>query len=185
VETIMELLAGVLVAVIVGVVWAWRREQRASAALRRRLAVLAGHVDPLRTPFVLLQQRLPIEVARGGDLREGTFDNLGQCPCQHSVTCATIDFRLNRWPNPVPNPLAGFPWNAPPRSTVTWTCPDGCVRVCTDVWRNWSVVQSVNGGFVLCINTFAQYHCKLPDDPASHEPPRGEELPPKPDEVTP
>ena len=179
----MELLAGVLVAVVIGLAWAWRREQRITAGLRMRVAVLAGHADPSRTPFVLLQQH-SIEIARGGDLREGTFENYGLCPCQHSVTCATIDFILNRWPNPVPNPLAGFPWNAPPRSTDTWTCQDGCVRVCTEVWRNWSVVQSPRRGIVLCINTFAQYHCKLPDDPAVNDPPRGEELPPKPEEVT-
>ena len=179
----MELLAGALVAVIIVVGWAWRRERRATAALRRRVAVLAGHADPSRTPLALLQQD-SIEVARGGDLREGTFENFDICPCQRTVTCATIDFILNRWPNPAPNPLLGFPWNAPPRSTDTRPCTGDCVLVCTDVWRNWSVVVSPRRGIVLCINTFAQYHCKLPDDPERELPPRGEELPPRPDEVT-
>jgi hypothetical protein len=170
--------------------WKWRGERRRAQFLQYQAVVLAGHADPARTPFELLQQAVPVpqwtQLAKGGDLHAGVFDNKDQCPCRHTYTCASTIIALNAWPNPVPNPVAGFPWNAPPREKELLPCPGNCVAVCTEVWRGWTVVQNqANGKIQIVINTLAQYHCKEPKDPDASKPPKGEELPPKPGDVIP
>lgn len=154
-----------------------------------RLAVLAGHANAAGVAFELLQQAAQfgdwVELASGGDNHAGTFSNRDSCPCRHTYTCKTITFQLNAWPNPNPNPLQRFPWNAPPREKELWPCPEPCVFVCTEVWRGWRVLRNVKTGQIqMNINTFAQYHCKEPSDPDRDKPPKGEELPPPPDDIT-
>ena len=180
------LLAATLAVALILVAWQWRRQQRLTDTFRGLATVLAGYADPRRTPFELLQQVIggPVAIAQGGDNHAGIFGTLGSCPCQHTYTVASILIPINAWPNPAPNPLAGWPWNAPPRAPEPWQCPAGCGLVCTDVWRGWMVVQMPNGNLQMNLHTYAQYHCKLPNDPDAGKPPRGEELPPRPGEVT-
>jgi hypothetical protein len=159
-------------------------------ALEALAGVLAGHADAARTPFELLQQAAQVtdwwQIAEGGDTSAGAIDNLDSCPCQHTYTVATTTLVLNAWPNPNPNPVVGFPWNAPPRAPADLRCSGTCVQVCTKVWRGWSVVKErTTGKLQMNICTFAQYHCKEPTDPDKDKKPDGEELPPKPGEITP
>jgi hypothetical protein len=96
---------------------------------------------------------------------------------------------MDKHPNsrkyPNPNPVKGFPWNAPPRDPELLPCPGNCVIVCTKVWRGWVVVQHQNGVINMHIHTFAQYHCKEPTDPDRNKEPEGEKLPPEPKPETP
>lgn len=159
------------------------------AELKRTIAVLAGLADRSRAPFELLQQAIGqaapvndwVELANGGDNRAGTFEGMDNCPCRRTYTCATDTIALNAWPNPNPNPINQFPWNAPKPKAEPWDCPGDCVVVCTRIWRGWSVWKdTTTGNIQLNINTFAQYHCKKPDDPANDKAPQGGELPPRP-----
>jgi hypothetical protein len=185
---LMNLIAAILAVAVVVLFRRWRQQQRVAEGFFARASVLAGHADLSRTPFDLLQQGIGVPritiLAQGGNLKAGVFAGLGKCPCQHTYTVATTIFPLNAWPNPIPNPLAGFPWNAPPRQPEPWQCPGNCVVVCTEVWRGWMVVQ-LNNRIQMNIHTFAQYHCKPPNDPDAGKPPQGEELPPRPEEVSP
>lgn len=177
----------VLIAAALGLGWLWLTERRRAAAQANLAAVLAGHARD-DTPFELLQQAGGgwVELASGGDTKtRGTFANMKSCPCRMTYTCATKSIALNAWPNPNPNPVAGFPWNAPPRKAEPWPCPGTCVVVPIKIWRNWSVVQNANGNIVIHIHTLTQYHCKLPDDPDINKPPEGWQLPPKPGEIEP
>ena len=169
-----------------------RRLQARIADLERFAGILVGAADPTFAPFELRQQGAKLGdwwmVAQGGDTSPGTIDNLGACPCEHTYTVATTTFVLNVWPNPNPNPIAGFPWNAPPRKLpyAFEKCSGNCVQVCTKVWRGWMVVQNrTTGAIHLDISTFAQYHCKTPTDPDVKKKPEGEELPPEPCDVEP
>ena len=182
-----ELLGVALVAAAAWVIWRLQQERGRANALQRHIIALTGHADLARTPVDFLQQGFGgfTELANGGDNSAGVFANMDACPCRKTYTCATTTIVLNAWPNPAPNPVFGFPWNAPPRDPEPWPCPANCVVVCTDVWRGWVVVQLANGQILMHIHTFAQYHCKLPTDPERENPPRGEELPPRPGEVTP
>ena len=148
----------------------------------RAATVLAGHARAADTPFELLQQAAQqwVQIASGGDNRPGVFNNLDACPCQHTYSCASRTIAINAWPNPVPNPIRGFPWNAPPRAPAPWNCRGNCLIVPTRIWRGWSVMQGPKGQLQVNINTFTQYHCKEPDDPDINKPPDGYELPPKP-----
>jgi hypothetical protein len=177
------LVAAVLVVAVLFAGWLWYCERRRAEALSQLCIALAGHADAARAPFELLQQagRRRVELARGGDNRPGTFDNPGQCPCRHTYTCATKTIVLNAWPNPNPNPVRGFPWNAPAREAEPWSCPGNCVVVCTRVWRGWVVVRLANGAILMHIHTYAQYHCKEPGDPDVNRAPAGEALPPEPE----
>jgi hypothetical protein len=181
--------AVVLFVVACGLGLALFRERSRAAGLARRGAVLAGHARNPDMPFQLLLQgdwgdedawRL---IASGGDNKPGRFANRGICPCQHTYTVATNFFAINAWPNPVPNPLRGFPWNAPPPAPEPWACPGNCVLVATKVWRGWDVLQGPNGQLEFQVHTFTQYHCKKPNDPDIGKPPEGAELPPKPPEL--
>jgi hypothetical protein len=166
-----------------------RKTQARISALETLAGVLAGHADPATTPFALRQMAANIgdwwQIDEGGDTQAGEIDHLGACPCEHDYTVATTNFVLNAWPNANPNPVAGFPWNAPPRKASTVACTGNCILVCTKVWRGWSVVQNRKTGAVeMNISTLAQYHCKEPADPDAGKKPEGEELPPKPGEIT-
>jgi hypothetical protein len=178
------ILAIVFFAVAAWFGWQWRLTQRRLDAARHLGVALAGHAAE-GTPFELLQQAggRAGELASGGDNSPGTFDNRDSCPCRHSYTCATKTIQLNAWPNPKPNPVAGFPWNAPPRKMETWACPGNCVIVPTRIWRGWRVVQLANGTILMHIHTFTQYHCKEPTDPDINKVPEGGILPPKPEEM--
>ena len=165
--------------------WMWLSEKRRADGLAGLASALAGHAaghaDAANTPFELLQQAGGgfVLLAQGGDNSAGIFANMDSCPCRQTYTCATKTLVLNRWPNPNPNPVAGFPWNAPPRAPEPWPCPGNCVIVPTKIWRGWVVVQLAPGVILMHIHTFTQYHCKEPTDPDIGEPPEGYELPPK------
>jgi hypothetical protein len=43
----------------------------------------------------------------------------------------------------------------------------------THIWHGWSAyVNAANGQMVFNCMTFAQYHCKLPNDPDINKPPK-------------
>lgn len=181
-------LTSLAVAPVLG--WMWWREKRRADGLAHLANVLAGHAaghaDSATTPFELLQQggggNIAV-LAKGGDNSAGVFANMNACPCRQTYTCATRTVALNRWPNPNPNPVAGFPWNAPPRAPEPWPCPGNCVIVPMKIWRGWVVVRLPNGAILMHIHTFTQYHCKEPTDPDIGRPSEGYELPPRPETV--
>ncbi len=164
--------------------WKLAAERRRVAGLKTYASMLAGYADLGRAPFEVLQQITFdwVQIAQGGDNSPGTFANMNACPCRHTYTCATIQFPLNAWPNPNPDPTKGFPQNAPPRAREPWPCPGNCLIVPTKIWRGWDVQQNTKtGAIVLNINTFCQYHCKEPTDPDINKAPEGAMLPPKPE----
>ena len=75
------------------------------------------------------------------------------------------------WPNPAQ--IAACAQNPPPPARPLFECPGDCVLVQTHVWHGWDVVRHrKNRQLKLNCNTFAQYHCKKPDDPEREKPPR-------------
>jgi hypothetical protein len=180
-----EIASLILLVAALGLGWLWWQQQRRAAGLANLAHALAGHADAAHTSFGLLQQAAGgfVQLAQGGDNSAGVFANMDSCPCRQTYTCATDTIQLNAWPNPNPNPVLGFPWNAPPRERETWDCPGNCVIVPIKIWRGWVVVQLANGQILMHIHTFTQYHCKEPDDPDINKPPEGWELPPKPKDI--
>jgi hypothetical protein len=114
---IFEIASLVLLAAAFGVGWLWWQQQRRAARLANLVHALAGHADAATTPFELLQQAAGgfKQLTQGGDNSAGIFANMDSCPCRMTYTCASKIMPLNAWPNPNPNPVLGFPWNAPPR----------------------------------------------------------------------
>jgi hypothetical protein len=180
VPVIFPIISSFLLVVALALVFLWRREQKRAATTATLTHILAGHANTATTPFELLQQAGPggwVQLAKGGDLSPGVFANMKSCPCRMTYTCATNVFPINAWPNPNPNPINLFPWNAPPRAPEPWPCPGKCVVVCIKVWRGWCVMSGPLGQLQVNVSTLAQYHCKEPTDPDVNKPPEGEELP--------
>lgn len=185
-SVIFPFIALILFIAVLALMFLWRRERQRAEASANLAHVLAGHADAATTPFELLQQAGGqwAQLAQGGDNSAGIFANMNSCPCRMTYTCATNVIPLNAWPNPKPNPVNFFPWNAPPRQREPWPCPGTCVIVPIKIWRGWRVMQGPRGQLQLNVNTFTQYHCKEPTDPDINKPPEGWELPPKPPDVT-
>lgn len=181
---ILPVIAVLLLVGVAALGFLWSRERRRAQTLAGLTHVLAGHADVANTPFELLQQAGGqwVQLAKGGDVSAGIFANMNSCPCRMTYTVATNIFPINAWPNPKPNPVAGFPWNAPPRQREPWPCPGACVIVPIKIWRGWMVMQGPQGQLQVNIHTFTQYHCKEPTDPDINKPPEGWELPPRPPE---
>jgi len=182
---VLQIVFVILLAAALTLAWLWRRERQRADGLANLANVLAGHAKAAETPFDLLQQAAGnwVRLAQGGDNSAGVFANINSCPCRMTYTVATNIIPINRWPNPNPNPVLGFPWNAPPREAEPWPCPGNCVIVPIKIWRGWVVMQGPQGQLQVNIHTFTQYHCKEPTDPDINKPPDGWELPPRPPDV--
>jgi hypothetical protein len=166
------LLLSIAVAAALGVV-AWRAHRRARH-LRDWIDYAAPYMIRSGAPFQQIEPVLfPFEwtvVARGGDTRPGRTGGVGNCPCQSEYTVATDQSIINAWPNQAA--VVACANNPPAADLPFWSCSDDCVRVWTHVWRGWMVVRHRGTGQLrFNCHTFAQYHCKKPDDPALDKPP--------------
>ncbi|MBI3998269.1 MAG: hypothetical protein HY355_04485 [Armatimonadetes bacterium] len=156
------------------IVYGWI-QRKTAAELRRRLHLAAPYLVRSGAPFAEIEPlvNFPIwkVIGRGGNLNPGKIGGLGLCPCQMEYTVANNQVILAAWPNPAA--VAACVANPPAPDAAEWECPDDCVQVMTHLWRGWEAVQNVqNGQIRLNCYTFAQYHCKKPDDPDRHKPPR-------------
>jgi len=107
----------------------------------------------------------------GGNTKPGVFGNHGSCPCERGYTVNTVQTPVAAWPNPaLVNNCAS---NPPAADAPEWECAEDCVQVMTNIWSGWDVVQNTKTGQIIfnCC-TFAQYHCKKPNDPDRNKPPR-------------
>lgn len=152
----------------------WRQRKIASG-LRQRLHLAAPYLVRSGAPFEEIEPLFDFlkwkVIAQGGNTNPGKFGGLGNCPCQKEYTVATNQVILNAWPNPAQ--VAACAANPPAPEAALWRCPDDCVQVMTHIWHGWTVVQNVQNGQILFnCHTFAQYHCKRPDDPDRNRPPR-------------
>lgn len=117
-------------------------------------------------------------VAGGGDNDEGNIGGRGRCPCQKEYTVATRRTWYLRPPNRLRRQACLL--NPPAPAPAEWKCAEDCVQVMTHVWHGWTLVRSRwTGIYQLNCHTFAQYHCKRPDDPDVERPPA--RTPPPPD----
>lgn len=119
-----------------------------------------------------------VMVKQGGNNQRGVTGGLGLCPCQSEYTANTRQTKHRQMPNQ--QQIQNCVNNPPPTEPAGLKCPDDCVQVQTHIWHGWQVVRNQRKGqFRLNCTTFAQYHCKKPDDPAVHEKPQ--EGPPPPE----
>jgi hypothetical protein len=111
-----------------------------------------------------------VQIAQGGNTKPGIIGGLDQCPCQKEYTVATNQVAINAWPNPAQVNACN---NAPPAAEKPgFKCADNCIQVMTHLWHGWTVMQNTKTGQILFnCETFAQYHCKKPDDPDVNKPP--------------
>src|SRR5436190_8368299 len=162
------------VVVVALAVVAWRLRAISASLderLKRAAPYLIGSDAPPEITDILLGLGDWVEIARGGNTNPGRIANLDFCPCQSEYRVATNQVVINAWPNPAQVAACN---NAPPAANPpAWTCADDCVQVQTHVWHGWAVVQNVkNGQLKFNCETFAQYHCKKPDDPDRNKPPK-------------
>ncbi len=145
--------------------WAqWRK----AATLRQRLLMAAPYVIRSGAPFGVLAPIIQPDdwkvLAQGGNTKPGEFGGINNCPCQKEYTVATQQVVLNAWPNPAQ--VAACAANPPAAEAPSWKCADDCVQVMTHRWHGWVVYQGIRTGqIVFNCDTFAQYHCKKPNDP--------------------
>src|SRR5262249_48246410 len=116
-------------------------------------------------------------VLTGGDHTPGTFDGLDLCPSHHCYNVATNRIALAGFPNPAQIPgMLAYPADPPADDR----CPGECLHHMTHHWKGWYVMLNTKtGAFFLDCNSFAQYHCILPNDPGRNDPPA--DGPPKPE----
>lgn len=171
----MTALVVLLAAAVAGLaVVIWRLSGR-TRMLRQWLELAAPYIVRSGAPFEEIEPFLwPVRwkvVAEGGNTNPGTFGGLGFCPCQSEYTVATNQIVINAWPNPAQ--VAACTANPPPPAPAEWECPEDCVQVMTHLWHGWMVVQNIQTGQLkFNCHTFAQYHCKKPNDPDRDKPPR-------------
>lgn len=113
-------------------------------------------------------------VDKGGNNNGGDLDGFGECPCQHDYTVATLQVRFPARPNAAQ--IAAITFN-PPAADTTYVqeCVADCVNVMTHIWHGWNLFKNnATGRFLLNVNTFAQFHCKKPNDPDVGKPPKKE-----------
>ena len=153
---------------------AWRAHRRA-ADLQRRFARAAPYLVRSGAPF---EEIAPLAnaadwvlVATGGNNNQGNTGPYGRCPCQSEYTVNVAFTPINAWPNPAQ--VAACAANPPPPDPPEWKCAEDCVQVMTHVWHGWDVFRNAKTGQLrFQCNTYAQYHCKKPDDPARDDPPQ-------------
>ena len=139
--------------------------------LTRAIALLQRHGVAKKKVQPLLDGLQWIVIATGGNTKPGNTGNFGSCPCQSEYTVATVQTPLNAWPNPAA--LNNCAQNLPPPQPAEIPCQKDCVQVMTHIWHGWMVVQNAKtGALILNCDTFAQYHCKKPNDPDRNRPPR-------------
>ena len=111
------------------------------------------------------------EIARGGNTKRGKTGGFGNCPCQMQYTVATIQVRFPARPNAAQ--IAGAIANPPAPDRLLVPCAGICIHVMTHTWTGWVLLQDLQTGqFLLNNHTFAQWHCKLPNDPDVEKPPK-------------
>jgi hypothetical protein len=164
----------VVILLIIAVIVTLRLRSQANE-LRQRLILAGPYLIRSGAAFEEIEDLVRIgewkSVASGGNTKSGRFGNRNSCPCQSEYTVNTRQVVINAWPNP--QVLAGCQNNPPPPAAAEWKCKDDCVQVMTHIWQGWRVVRNVRTGQMKfnCV-TFAQYHCKKPNDPDRDKPPK-------------
>ena len=141
--------------------------------LSDQLRLAAPILAQYGTPFKDLTEPLGMWkiIDQGGNNQFGHTDGIGNCPCQSEWTCATAQTPVAAWP--VPGMAAACAANPPAAQAASIPCATSCVQVMTHIWHGWDVVQNTKtGAIVFNCHTYAQYHCKLPNDPDRNRPPR-------------
>ena len=151
------------------------RSLRKVEDLRRRLTLAAPYMIRSGAPLEEIQPIFAAEewemIGSGGNTNPGNTGNIDMCPCQSEYTVATQQVVINVFPNPAQ--VAACAANPPAPAAPTLKCADDCVQVMTHLWRGFTVVRNVNTGQIkFNCHTFAQYHCKKPDDPERYRPPK-------------
>lgn len=164
-------LALAFIAAVIIVVIQWNK----AAAINQLLEATAPLLIRLGFPFGLVAQVGPFvrwkEVARGGNTKPGVHAGHGNCPCEKQYTVATIQINFPARPNAAQ--IAAATINPPAPDKVGVVCKGECIPVMTHVWHGWVLLlDTLTGRFLLNNETFAQYHCKLPNDPDAQKPPK-------------
>ena len=152
------------------------RMKKSVDALELRLRQAARELKRHPEPYAALETVVDLDwelIDQGGDAREGRVEGVDSCPGQSGYSVVTSQLVLDAWPNPAQ--VASCTANPPAPAPPEMKCPAGCVQVMTHVWHSWEAYRhAVTDQIKLNCNTFAQYHCMKPDDPARHTPPRQE-----------
>ena len=103
-------------------------------------------------------------VTRGGNTRFGVHGGHGACPCERNFTINTVQKFYDK--RPTRKQLKDGLKNPPPHNPIGHKCAGDCVHVLTHLWHGWMLYHHPRKkrwrvNFV----TFAQFHCKNPDDP--------------------
>jgi len=171
-----------LALLIFALAYAWALSNKRVRILQGRLQETIPHLQKAGLDFDELKPFLKpfdwVQIAQGGNNQAGNIGRIGFCPCQKEYTVNTRQTNHQNRPNA--QQIQNCMNNPPPTQDALWKCGQDCVQVKTHVWHGWSIVRHRRTGqFRLNCNTFAQYHCKKPDDPAADEEPSIE--PPMPD----
>jgi len=165
------LIAFLVLALIAAIVFAVVQQVKLLAVLKAK--------GPLGSPVdVGLRDGDPplawVLVDKGGNNNDGDMNGLGECPCQHDYTIAYIQVRFPARPNAAQ--IAAITFNPPaPDTTNVEECVAGCVNVMTHIWHGWHLFKNnATGNFLLNSKTYAQFHCKKPNDPDVGKPPKKE-----------
>jgi len=178
------LFAALAVAAAAAAYLAHRRARDAEERLEDSLGHLAASDIPIDVFEIFQKPRRFRLIRKSPNARPGFFANFGRCPCQSTYTVNTVQQRFANMPNQAQ--LNACLANPPPPRAEPWACPGNCVLVRTHVWSGWKLYRDVRlGGFLLNCNTYAQYHCKDPEDPARNDPPKTDppDPPPEPPDV--
>lgn len=170
-ELLTVLLALALVAVVIFAVVQWT----SASAINKLLEATAPFLIRAGFPFGLVAQAGPFrrwtEQARGGNTKRGVTGGFGNCPCQKQYTVATIQVNFPARPNAAQ--IAAATANPPAPDNLLVPCKGNCVNVMTHIWHGWVLLlDNQTGNFLLNNHTFAQWHCKLPNDPDVEKPPK-------------
>jgi hypothetical protein len=171
----MQLLLIVLSLALVAVVVALIMERGKASKLNKLLEASAPFLFKAGFPFGLPLQGWPFQrwqlVASGGNTNAGVTGGLGNCPCQKEYTVKTIQVVFPARPNAAQ--IAAATFNKPAPDKPAFPCKDNCVNVMTHIWHGWLLFQdTVTGQCLLNNETFAQFHCKKPNDPDVEKPPK-------------
>jgi hypothetical protein len=171
----MQLLLIFLSLALVAVVVALIIERTKASKLNKLLEATAPFLFKAGFPFGLPLQGWPFgqwkHIASGGNTKAGVTGGFGNCPCQKQYTVATIQVVFPARPNAAQ--IAAATFNKPAPDKLVVHCEDNCVSVMTHIWHGWVLLQdTVTGQFLLNNETFAQFHCKKPNDPDVEKPPK-------------
>ncbi|MCA1605293.1 MAG: hypothetical protein LC775_07455 [Acidobacteria bacterium] len=171
----MELLIVLLALALIAVVILAFVQRRRAAAINKLLEATAPFLIRAGFPFGLVEQGFPFFrwefVEKGGNTNQGVVGGFGNCPCQKDYTVATIQTNFAARPNAAQ--IAAATANPPAPANAVWPCKDQCINVMTHVWNGWFLlVDNQTGQFLLNSHTYAQWHCKLSNDPDVEKPPK-------------